>query len=35
MSQRLIVHLRNQWMGALALFIALATGGAYAALSKS
>jgi hypothetical protein len=31
MSQRLLAHVRNQWMGALALFIALAGGGAYAA----
>jgi hypothetical protein len=31
MSTRLLVHIRNQWIGVLALFIALATGGTYAA----
>jgi hypothetical protein len=31
MSRKLLTHVRNQWMGALALFIALGTGGAYAA----
>lgn len=31
MAKRILAHIRNQWIGTLALFIALATGGAYAA----
>lgn len=31
MAKRCLAHIRNQWIGTLALFIALATGGAYAA----
>lgn len=31
MGKRFLAHIRNQWIGVLALFIALATGGAYAA----
>ena len=31
MAKRFLAHIRNQWIGTLALFIALATGGAYAA----
>jgi hypothetical protein len=30
MAKRLLAHIRNQWIGTLALFIALATGSAYA-----